>query len=225
LCGLSSAERMARTVGDFEFAEECLDWFATASRGMEDVLWNEETESYDMYNAPGTEYRSDTVHTYQLEGSLGCALVGLPDVFPADHLAAALDTIERLCVRPIGVGAANAMRPDGTPDMEGGVDSEGIFPSLNALLAALYAYRGNREAAEEIVEQMLRNLVLDHPLAWDYPQGFFAQDGAIPRGSDSFWGLSVWAVPPALYGQDIGEFCAPGGFVDRILRAASPVDP
>jgi hypothetical protein len=32
--------------------------------------------------------------------------------------------------------------------------------------------------------------------------------------------MMVWAVPAALQGQDIAAFCAPGGLVDRVIRAA-----
>jgi uncharacterized protein (DUF608 family) len=224
LCALRVAERMAGTVGDIGFAEECRDWIARGSRAMEQTLWNEETGSYDVYNAPGTELRSDTVFSYQLEGSFNGALLGLPEVFPADRLATTLDTIERLCVRPIPVGAANAMRPDGTPDSTGSVDSEGIFPSHNAMLAAEYAYNGRRALAVEIMEQALRNLVIDHLFAWDFPQGFFEQDGVVPRGSDDHFGMAIWSVPPALFGQTIREFCSPGGLGYRILEAARTGD-
>ncbi|MDE0186143.1 MAG: GH116 family glycosyl hydrolase [Candidatus Poribacteria bacterium] len=224
LCALRVAERMAEHLGDKTFAETCRDWIYRGSRAMEETLWNADAQSYYTYNAPGTEYRSDTVFSYQLEGSFSCALLGLPEVFPADRLNAVLDTIERLCVKPIAVGAANSMRPDGSIDSSGSVDSEGIFPSHNALLSAEFAYQGRPEAAAEIMEQMLRNLVLEHLFAWDFPQGFFKTDGAVPRACDDYFGMAIWAVPPALFGQDIREFCAPGGFAHRIIQAGNKED-
>jgi hypothetical protein len=33
--------------------------------------------------------------------------------------------------------------------------------------------------------------------------------------------MMLWAVPTALEGKDIATFCAPGGLVDRILKAAA----
>jgi hypothetical protein len=30
----------------------------------------------------------------------------------------------------------------------------------------------------------------------------------------------LWIVPAATEGKDLAAFCAPGGFVDRILQAA-----
>ena len=224
LCALRVAERMAKHVDDKTFAETCQDWIDRGSRAMEETLWNAEAQSYYTYNAPGTEYRSDTVFSYQLEGSFSCALLGLPEVFPENRLKAALDTIERLCVKPISVGAANSMRPDGTPDSSGSIDSEGILPSHNALLAAEFAYQGRLEVGKEIMEQMLRNLVLEHLFAWDFPQGFFKPDGAVPRACDDYFGMAIWAVPPALFGQDIREFCAPGSFADRIIQAGIEKD-
>ena len=225
LCALRVAERMAEHVDDTAFAEECRNWIDRGSRAMEATLWNSDAQSYYTFNAPGTEYCSDTVFSYQLEGSFSCALLGLPEVFPADRLNATLDTIERLCVKPIPVGAANAMRPDGSLDSSGAVDSEGIFPSHNALLSAEYAYQGRPEVAAEIMEQMLRNLVLNHLFAWDFPQGFFKPDGAVPRACDDYFGMAIWAVPPALFRQNIREFCAPGSFVDRIIQAGKEKNP
>ena len=224
LCALRAAERMAAHVGDKTFAETCKDWIDRGTWAMEETLWNAEAQSYYTYNAPGTEYRSDTVFSYQLEGSFSCALLGLPEVFPADRLHATLDTIERLCVKPIAVGAANSMRPDGTVDSAGSVDSEGIFPSHNALLSAEFAYQGRSETAVEIMEQMLRNLVLEHLFAWDFPQGFFKTDGAVPRACDDYFGMAIWAVPPALFGENIREFCAPGSFAHRIIQAGKSTD-
>lgn len=225
LCGLRVAERMAETAGDAAFAQECRDWIARGSQSMEQTLWNEETRSYDVYNAPGTDIRSDTVFSYQLEGSLSCALLGLPDVVPAHRRAATLDTIERLCVAPVAVGVANSMRPDGTPDTEGGVDSGGILPALGVLLAAEFAYHGKPEVTVEIMEQTLKNLVHEHLYAWDFPQGFFTHQGAVPRGCDDHWAMASWAVPPALFGQDIKKFTAAGSFVDRVMQAAKAGKP
>ena len=75
------------------------------------------------------------------------------------------------------------------------------------------------------MEQMLRNLVLDHLFAWDFPQGFFKPDGAVPRACDDYFGMAIWAVPPALFGQNIREFCAPGSFADRIIQAGKEKNP
>jgi hypothetical protein len=32
--------------------------------------------------------------------------------------------------------------------------------------------------------------------------------------------MMLWAVPAALEGKDIAAFCASGGLVDRVMRAA-----
>ena len=194
---------MAEMVGDTDFTRECRDWIERGSESMERTLWNNHTQAYLLYNAPGTEHRSDTVSSQYIESSLSGSLLGLPEVFPNHRFAATLDTIERLCVEPIPIGAANAMRPDNTVDRAGGTDSVGIWPSGNAFLAANCAYHGNQRLAEEILEQMLRNLVLTCQLTWDFPQAFNTQERVEPRAGDYYWSMSMWAPPPALMGQNL----------------------
>jgi hypothetical protein len=38
-------------------------------------------------------------------------------------------------------------------------------------------------------------------------------------GTDYYQSMMLWALPPALKGQDIHDACAPGSIVDRVLRA------
>jgi hypothetical protein len=37
--------------------------------------------------------------------------------------------------------------------------------------------------------------------------------------------MFMWIVPAAVMGKNLAEFCAPGGLVDRMIRAAAPAEP
>ena len=224
IAALHAAARMADEVGDDAFTESCRSWATRAQATLNATLWNQEVGSYLLYRAPGTEYRSDTVLVYQFDGELTRALLGLPEVFPPDRVRATLKTIDRLCVEPLTAGAANAMRPDGTPDRSGGSDTSGIWPAANAVLAAVYAVYRDHATAEEILRKSLGNLVLTRQLQWDFPQAFDTHAGVTPRASDYYWGMSVWAVPPAWSGQTIVEFADDGSFLQRVLRAGTRLE-
>jgi uncharacterized protein (DUF608 family) len=219
LCSLKIAERMADLVGEPAFSRTCQDWFSRASQSVEETLWNEKTQSYLLYNVPNTNQSSDTVLSYQLDSDFSRRLLDLPAVFPEKRAAEVLNTIERLCVKPVEAGAANAMKPDGTVDYTGSKDSTGIWPSANFVLAAVYAYHGESGTGIEIARKALRHLSLKHQLTWNFPQGFINLDGLDAHGRDYYWGMAVWSLPPALKGQTLAEFCSPGGFVDRIILA------
>ena len=221
LASLRIAQRMAQAVGDNAFAQLCQDWIKRGSASLEKSLWNEATRSYLLYNAPGTEFRSDVIFAYQLDGQFSSVFHGLDDVYPEHRRDVALKTINERLVKPIKVGAANGIRSDGLVDYTaGGADSAGIWPASNAILAATYAYEGQPEVAREILDQMLSNLHLNQQRLWDYPQGFYDQQGSRIRAGDYYWGMSLWAAPPALLGQNIKEICTPGGLIANILKAA-----
>lgn len=40
-------------------------------------------------------------------------------------------------------------------------------------------------------------------------------------GSQQDQNMMLWAIPAAMEGKDIAAMCAPGGLVDRIIRAAA----
>jgi uncharacterized protein (DUF608 family) len=225
LCSLRIAEEMAVGAGDPEFAQQCRQWIERAGRSLEETLWNEESQSYMMFDTPGAEKRSETILVAQFESELNCHLVGLPGVFPSDRLTTALATMKRLCVEPAVKGVFPAgvpcgVRPDGSVDEDWGGMGTWVFPQCNEHLAALYAYRGDRKTAEDLLQVTLDALALTHQIAWDFPGAFKTPGASEPYVADYSNGMSIWWVPMAFLGQGIQEFCASGGLVDRILKAA-----
>jgi hypothetical protein len=55
---------------------------------------------------------------------------------------------------------------------------------------------------------------------WNQPNVIAGDTGDRLFGSHYDQNMMLWALPAALQGKDIASFCAPGGFVDRILHAA-----
>jgi non-lysosomal glucosylceramidase len=224
LCSLQIAKDMADRFGDRDFAEQCADWIQRGGNSLEKQLWNPSTGSYLLYAMPGSDLSSDSIFAYQLDASFSCSLNGVKDVFPPARRAVTLATIKEKLVAPCPVGAFNGIRPDGSLDLTaGGADSAGIWPASNAILAAIYAYQGDVPLAQDILNKTLINLHLEQQLLWQFPQGFYDQQGSRPRASDYYWGMSLWATVPALLSEDITEFAGPNGFAGRVLASSRAI--
>ncbi len=64
------------------------------------------------------------------------------------------------------------------------------------------------------------NMVIRQGKGWDMTNMVNADTGEVRFGTDYYQMMILWAVPVAIDGQSLKEFCAPGGFVDKIMKAA-----
>jgi uncharacterized protein (DUF608 family) len=220
LATLRIGERMARKVGDDEFAAECADWFKRGSRSLERKLWNERTGSYLVYHQPETGARSDSILSDQLIGQWFAHLHGLPRVFPEEKVRTVLETIWSHNVKAASFGVRTAVRPDLSADREG-FYSQNQCPSYSTLVPAMVMiWNGDRRRGLELIHSVWRKMVLEKSMAWDMPCQL-TPEGEVAFGLEYYHNTMLWTLPAAIFGHDIARFRSPEGLVGRIVAAAS----
>ncbi len=221
LANLKMAERMARRAGDEEFARRCRDWFDQGSASLENKLWA--GEYYLAYNDPKADRKSDDVFAYQLDGEWMARFHGLLEVFRPARLKTALSTIRRACANKWPAGAVNLARPNGDLAEGVGYGPNAYFVPELYMLAMTYLYAGDRQFGLELARRCVHSLNIRNLLTWNQPNVLRADTGDMLFGSHYVQNMMLWAIPAALEGKDIGAFCASGGLVDRVTRAARAV--
>jgi uncharacterized protein (DUF608 family) len=223
LANLRQAEAMAERVGDHAFAEQCREWFRQGSSSMENKMWT--GEYYLNYYEPATGNKSDLIMANQLDGEWMVRLANLPSVFQPDRITKTLETVERTAVAATSYGAVNFTNAEGRPTTSGegspGWDYNpyAFFPPEVLMLGATYMYEGKNELGIELCRRCWDNIARNG-LVWDQPNIVRGDTGERMYGGDYYQNMLLWTVPASMAGQDIGAFCAPGGFVDRVMEAA-----
>jgi len=220
LAALKMAKRMADEMGDAEFVRQCQGWIDAGSASMENKMWND--GYYLNYYEPATGRRSDHIFGYQLDGHWMAKFHGLPGVFKDDHVKITLETIKHTCAAISPSGAANLARLDGSLVQGEGYGPNAYFTPELFMLASTYLYEGDKEFGLELARRCLTSLTLTTLSPWNQPNILRGDTGERLFGSHYVQNMMLWAVPAALEGKDIAGFCAPGGLVDRALRAANP---
>lgn len=222
LAQLRQVERMARHVGDEEFARQCRTWLTQGSGSLESKLWA--GDYYLNYWEPETSHKSDLIYAYHLVGEWMARLHGLPGVFEPGRLAKALDTIAHKNVALTKFGAAMFARPDTSAEdrsFEAFYGAYSMFPSETILLAANFMYGGNVELGVEIARRHWENLVCRQGCSWQMPNILRGDmdTGERSFGSDYYQDMIVWMLPAAMQRQDLAWLCREGGLIDRVVRA------
>ena len=222
LAQLRIMERMAEAMNDTEYAERCRVWFAEGSKAMEEEMW---TDSYYLnFYEKETGKKSDDVMAFQLDGEWAAKFHGLAGVFQQDRVIKALETIKRcnIALTP-EVGAANFVRPDGSPlPAESKVAAYGQYGMVTAevlVLSMTYMYAGKKEFGLNLARKHWENIILKQGHPWDLPCMIRGDTGERVLGTDYYQAMMLWALPAVTNDTDIKTFCVPGGFVDRIIRA------
>jgi uncharacterized protein (DUF608 family) len=222
LAQLRMMERMAEAVGDPAYTQQCRDWFADGSRGMEEELWA--GDYYLNFYEKETGKKSDAVMAFQLDGEWTAQYHGLDGVFRPERVATALQTIGQCNVALTAeLGAANFARPDGSPmPSDSKVAAYGAYTMFSAevlILAMTYIQAGQREFGLDLARRYWENLALSQRHMWDLPVMVRGDTGRRQHGTDYYQCMILWTLPAALAGQDLRAFCAAGALVDRIIKA------
>jgi uncharacterized protein (DUF608 family) len=215
---LVMAERMAKAVGDQDFADQCRAWLNAGSRSMEEKMWA--GTHYLLYNEPKTGRRSDLVFGYQLDGDWMARFHGLPGVFRPDRVAVTLDTIRTLNAALTSYGAADVVTPAGEIAEGVGYGAITFFVPEIDILGCTYLYAGQREFGLELVRRCQVALNQAWGSTWDQPNVLRGDSGQKVLGQHLVQNMLLWIVPAAAQGKDLAGFCAPGGLVDRMISAA-----
>jgi uncharacterized protein (DUF608 family) len=218
IAALEIAERMAEAIEDSTFAHDCRIWIDKAKKSQEEKLWN--GEYYLLYKDTATGKQGDTILANQLSGQWIAGLHGVEPVFPEDRAKQVLEFVKKKLAPLSNYGVRNAIRPDGTVDPDGKLQSTGIFTGETVCLACTYAYAGDKQTAEECAFKLMNNLALGRRVEWDLPNNVSPETGEVTYGTDFYQLMIQWALPLALSGKDIAGFCAAGGLVDKVMRAA-----
>jgi uncharacterized protein (DUF608 family) len=221
LAQIRLVQNLAEAAGDEEFAALCRQWLVEGSQLLEETLWA--GDYYLLSRQPLTGETNPLVLAFQLDGEWMARLHGLPGVFRPDRVEAALGTIWRLNAAATNGGAVDVIHPDGRADdiFLGRMGGTHSMPASVFILAMTYLYAGQKETGLEIARRCCDNLVNDFGFIWNMPNVVNAASGQSEwiYGSDYYQCLSLWALPAALMGQNLEQFTAPGGWIDRLIRA------
>jgi uncharacterized protein (DUF608 family) len=218
LAQLVMTERMAREVGDTEFAAQCRAWLAGGSRSMEEKMWT--GTHYLLYYEPATGRKSDLVFSCQLDGDWMTRFHGLPGVFRADRAKTVLQTVRRLNAALTPYGAADVATPAGGIAEGVGYGAITFFVPEIDMLGCTCMYAGEREFGLELVRRCQVALNQAWGSTWDQPNVIRGDSGQKILGQHLLQNMILWIVPAAAQGKDLAGFCSPGGLVDRMVKAA-----
>ena len=218
LANLKMMQRMASEVGDTEFSLQCRSWFEQGSHSMENKMWA--GSYYLTYKDEKLGKKSSDVFAYQLDGEWMARFHGVSGIFRTERMKTSLDSIKKACIDPWKYGAVNLARPDGSLAENVGYGPNAFFVPEVYMLAMTYMYLGERAFGLELARRCVFSLNIHNLLTWNQPNLLRADNGDVLFGSHYVQNMMLWAIPAALESKDISSFCAEGGLVDRILKAA-----
>ena len=220
LAQVAIMRRMARAVGDEDYAQKCDRWLDAGQRALEEILWNE--RCYWNFREPETGLSSDLIFGYQLDGQWIARWHGVESVFPAQRVATTLDTIRAANCGLSQSGAVNYANPDGSAAQVGGYGPYSYFPPELFMLAMTYMYEGDRAFGLDLLHRCLANIVR-WGYVWDFPNTTRGDcdTGQRTFGADYYQNMMLWAVPAALRQGDMTAPDAPCQLMHQLRAAAS----
>ncbi|WP_317134562.1 glycoside hydrolase family 116 protein [Leptolyngbya sp. 7M] len=171
-----------------EVLAEYRHWLQQARLVYQTKLWN------------GTYYRldsdsgSDVVMADQLCGQFYARLLGLPDVVPTECAESALRTIYDACFLKFHdgrFGAANGLRPDGSPVNPNDTHPLEVWTGINFGLAAFLLQMGMRSEALRLTQAVVQQ-IYDNGLQFRTPEAITA--AGTFRASHYLRPMAIWLV-------------------------------
>jgi non-lysosomal glucosylceramidase len=163
-------------------------WLDLARPVYQTTLWN--GQYYRLDSGSG----SDVVMADQLCGQFYARLLGLPDVVPPDCARSALQTVYDSCFLQFQngeFGAANGLRPDGSPVNPKDTHPLEVWTGINFGLAAFLIQMGMRSEAMRLTEAVVRQ-IYDNGLQFRTPEAITA-NGTF-RASHYLRAMAIWLV-------------------------------
>lgn len=217
---LAIARRAAEQVGDDEFVAQCDEWTRLAYEAIEKYLWDSRGY-YLNWHEPNSGKKSELIFGYQLDGEWVLDHHGLPSPLPKQRVDTILDTIMRTNIALTKYGAVNYANPDATKADPGGYGTFSYFPPEALMLSMNFMYEGQKTYGVELARKVWHN-VIRQGYTWDVPNIMRgdADTGERAFGTDYYQDMMLWSLPAAINGQDFSGPMQPGGFIDRLLKAA-----
>lgn len=189
IAALEAAIAIAKELGS-EPAEmsHWKDWLTQSRAIYHDALWN------GSYYRLDTGSGSDVVMADQLCGQFYARLLSLPDVVPEDCARSALKTVYDTCFLKFHngqFGAANGLRPDGSPVNPNDTHPLEVWTGINFGLAAFLIQMGLRDEGMRLTETVVQQ-VYDNGLQFRTPEAITSV-GTF-RASHYLRAMAIWAV-------------------------------
>jgi len=163
-------------------------WLTQARAIFHPTLWN--GEYYRLDSGSG----SDVVMADQLCGQFYARLLGLPDVVEPQYAKSALKKVYEACFLKFHdgkIGAANGMKPDGTPEDPDSTHPQEVWTGINYGLAAYLWQTGLEEEALRLTEAVVRQ-IYENGLQFRTPEAITA-DGTF-RACHYLRAMAIWGI-------------------------------
>jgi non-lysosomal glucosylceramidase len=217
IAGLEAAIAMGKIMEDSEGIKPFREWLVQSRSIFHNMLWN--GNYYNIDSKSG----SNVVMADQLCGQYYARRLGLPDVVPLESAKIALNTVYQACFvqfnqylerggvsasdgrisegdRVLGrsklpIGAANGVRPDGSPENPNATHPLEVWTGINFGLAAFLVQMGMKSEAMKITQAVVQQ-VYDNGLQFRTPEAITAN--ATFRACHYLRAMAIWAVLDAI---------------------------
>lgn len=226
-------KQWAEAMGDTEFVAKLDAWLKAGAEALEKHLWN--GQYYDAFNEPETGRRETAFFSPMVNGQYFAESAGLPGVFPENRFDAVLKMMRKASAATITGMPPVLINGDGTlfqekvgNDAVGAGYLTGKWGYTNAQvrkIAMAFMYAGQKEFGTELLKKNLALNFLKWGYTWDGPHAASqkADNGERSYGTDYYQNQILWGAPAALADEDIAKPLKTGGLVDRMIKAAAPI--
>lgn len=163
-------------------------WLEKSRPVYQEKLWNGKFYRLD------SESGSDVVMADQLCGQFYARLLGLPDIVPTECAISALDTVYDACFLKFNdgkLGAANGLRPDGSPENPTATHPLEVWTGINFGIAAFLVQMGKKSEAFKLTEAVV-NQIYDNGLQFRTPEAITA--AGTFRACVYLRAMAIWAI-------------------------------
>ncbi len=163
-------------------------WLAKSCPIYQEKLWN------GQYFRLDSESGSDVVMADQLCGQFYARLLGLPDIVGSDRALCALKTVYDACFLKFHAGqfgAANGLRPDGSPENPQATHPLEVWTGINFGLAAFLMQMGMQTEAWRLTQVVVQQ-IYDNGLQFRTPEAITA--AGTFRASTYLRPMAIWAI-------------------------------
>jgi len=163
-------------------------WREKAQPLYQEKLWN------GKYYQLDSESGSDVVMADQLCGQFYAQLLGLPNIVPPECAQSALKSVYEACFLKFHdgqLGAANGVRPDGTPVNPDDTHPLEVWTGINFGLAAFFIQLGMQDEAWQLAEAVVQQ-VYENGLQFRTPEAITA--ARTFRAGHYLRAMAIWAI-------------------------------
>ncbi|MEH2324003.1 MAG: GH116 family glycosyl hydrolase [Nostoc sp.] len=163
-------------------------WLHQSLPIYQEKLWN------GQYYKLDSESGSDVVMADQLCGQFYARLLDLPDIVPSDRALSALKTVYDACFLKFcngEFGAANGVRPDGSPENPKATHPLEVWTGINFGLAAFLVQMGMKDEAFKLTQAVVQQ-IYDNGLQFRTPEAITA--AGTFRASTYLRAMAIWGI-------------------------------